>query len=270
MTKNAFAIIPNRIERPDQAWLLKKCLESLFDVEPSMAGRVIVCDDHSPLEKEMMAVVEKFPVKLMKHKTRVNYSRMINSGMKVARDNGAEILITPNNDIEFQTRFLMELDRLFTADEALAVVGCLLFYPDGSIQHGGVDVTNDGGGYCTDRFRAQAFDKPSSRYCHHVTGAWQAINLRRSRFTYDERFPITFQDVDFNLRLWERGLRTYFTNKIFHIHHEGATRGKVVTKQELDSSRIFKSISYDFATINANTEAASLHHASKPLLHEVP
>lgn len=245
---NVWAFIPNRTEKMHQVWLLKKCLESLFDVEPLMANRVIICDDHSPLHEQMMGVIEKFPVKLMKHDKRSNYSHMINSGLKAVRSLSGEGIITINNDIEHKTTFLSELNNICESDKNVSIIGPLLFYPDGKIQHGGVEITSYN--QCIDNCRGEymAFSEP--RYCHHTTGAWQFIKMKGLRNLYNERFDFGFEDADFSMRLWENGQRSFFTNKIHHIHHESVTRGSILGPREMANSNLFRNQIYDHQKIN--------------------
>lgn len=257
---NIWAIIPNRIEKKHQGWLLKKCLESLFDFEPSMAHKVVICDDISPDQELLKDIIKNFPVKLIQHKDRVPYSKMINAGFGIALQNKADAIITINNDIEHRSVFLDHCKEIMTIDEKIQVIGPLLFYPDGKTQHSGVEVSIQGGSpWCEDHYRGKLREWSKSRYCHHVAGAWQFIRLKGLNIPYDNRFLMTFEDVDFCLKLWEQDKRTYFTDKIFHIHHESVTRGKQVTERELASIRHFKSKPYNLPLINNNLAEAITH-----------
>lgn len=248
MRNNIWGIIPNRTFKSHQLWLLKQCLQSLFDFEPSLAHRIIVCDDLSPDQISLRNLLSKFPVKLIQHKDRVPYAKMINSGLQVMRSMGGEGLLTINNDIEHKSHFLAEINDILERDEKINVIGCTLFYPDGKTQHGGVEVKDSGGPWCEDKFRGEYREWGKSRYLQAVTGAWTFI--KNTHLNYDERFPFGFEDVDFCLRGWEAGLKTYYTTSIHHIHHESATRGKAPSQRELDSSAFFRKSVYDFGRIN--------------------
>jgi GT2 family glycosyltransferase len=60
-----------------------------------------------------------------------------------------------------------------------------------------------------------------------VTGA--CMMVRRESFEalrgIDERYKVAYGDIDFCLRLRERGLRVVFTPEALLYHHECATRG---------------------------------------------
>ena len=62
-----------------------------------------------------------------------------------------------------------------------------------------------------------------------VTGA--CLATRREVFEqtggFDEALPVAYNDVDFCLRLQERGLRILYTPYAELLHHEGASRGRI-------------------------------------------
>lgn len=256
---NFFVTIPNYCEKQHQLWMLNKCLESLFDVEPSLSGKVFVVDDVSPLD--IMPVISKYPVKLLRKRVKSSYSAMINASVKFSKQLGADCLITVNNDIEHQTRFMDELSNIFNSDKDIDVVGALLFYPDGRTQHSGVEIMDANGPWAHDAYRGtNLFSQP--RFCAHVTGAWKAIRIYEHQLKYNENFPFAYEDIDFCLRAWERFKKVYFTNKIFHLHHESATRSTRVTEREMIGSALFRSMDYEIPEINrminlANYQARS-------------
>jgi GT2 family glycosyltransferase len=182
--------------------------------------------------------------------------------MKAAKSLRGDCLITINNDIEHQVSFLDKLERIFNKDPLIDVIGCLLFYPDGRTQHSGVEIGEFAGGpWAYDDYRCKnVFSEP--RYCHHVTGAWQAIKLEPNHLWYDPRFPFSYEDVDYCLRTWEKGRRVYFTNEIYHLHHESATRSTRVTPREIKGADIFRATKYfhgviDHMVRDANYQAKS-------------
>ena len=101
------------------------------------------------------------------------------------------------------------------------------------------------------------FDRTPPRYCHHVTGAWQAIKLDDHMLMYDELYPFSFEDVDFCLRSWEAGRRVFFSDKIFHIHHESQTRGSGTSERELRSMKRFRTKKFNWDEIERNLSLAT-------------
>ena len=72
------------------------------------------------------------------------------------------------------------------------------------------------------------------RDCSAVTGA--CLMTRRGPFEevggFDERLRVAFNDVDFCLRLRERGLLIVWTPHALLFHHESATRGAMHPRAE--------------------------------------
>ena len=102
--------------------------------------------------------------------------------------------------------------------DEVGAVGARLLYPDGAIQHAGVVVGL--GGIAGHVLRGLPGDHPgynsmaiSTRNCSVVTGA--CMMVRREVFEsvggFDERLPVAFNDVDFCLKLRERGYLVVYT-----------------------------------------------------------
>ena len=116
----------------------------------------------------------------------------------------------------------------------VGAVGAKLLYPDGRIQHGGVVV---GLHASADHAYAGApGDAPGHaqqllvrREVSAVTAA--CLVVRRALYLEvggldEEAFPVAFNDVDFCLKLRERGYRNVWTPHARLVHHESASRGK--------------------------------------------
>jgi GT2 family glycosyltransferase len=121
-------------------------------------------------------------------------------------------------------------------------VGALLLFPDGRIQHAGVLMGVYGLAAHSFRFLDAAqhhyFHLPQVvRNCSAVTGACMLV--RRETFWevggFDEQhLPIAFQDVDFCLKLHEKGYRIIYTPHARLQHHESATKTMVAYPREID------------------------------------
>jgi glycosyltransferase involved in cell wall biosynthesis len=55
----------------------------------------------------------------------------------------------------------------------------------------------------------------------------------------DEKFGMTFEDVDYCLRAWKAGYRSLYFPSATIVHHESLSRGKVQGKRELESKDYF-------------------------------
>ena len=166
-----------------------------------------------------------------------NFSRLTNQGAAAAR---GEILLFLNNDIEAtEPGWLRELVSHAVRPE-VGAVGARLWYPDGTLQAGGVILGLGGvaghafphlkrgrGGYFSRALLQQNISA--------VTGACLAV--RKELFEkigpFDEtNLSISFNDIDFCLRLIAAGYRNVWTPFANLIHAESASRGHQPTKKE--------------------------------------
>jgi len=139
-----------------------------------------------------------------------------------------------NNDIETQkSGWLREMVSHAVRPE-VGAVGARLWYPDGRLQHGGVVLGLHGvASHAFQRFPPQPIAPMNrtfvlSQNYSAVTAACMAV--RKTVFDdlggFDENLPNNFNDVDFSLRLRERGWQIIWTPYADLIHHESASRGR--------------------------------------------
>ena len=157
-----------------------------------------------------------------------NFSRINNRAVEAAR--GA-ILLFLNNDIEVISPDWLGEMVSHAVRPGVGAVGARLWYPNNTLQHGGVilvcgvaghahkGLPAGSGGYCSRAALIQNFSG--------VTGACLAI--RREIFEevggFDETLAAAFNDVDFCLRVVGAGYRNVWTPYAELYHHESATRG---------------------------------------------
>jgi GT2 family glycosyltransferase len=116
----------------------------------------------------------------------------------------------------------------------VGVVGARLLYPDGRIQHAGVVMGLGGGvaghafGYCPPERIGYYFQDRIIRNYSAVTGA--CMMVPRAAFEasngFDEELTIAYNDIDFCLRLREKGYLVVYTPFAELIHEESAARGR--------------------------------------------
>jgi GT2 family glycosyltransferase len=226
-------IIPNR----NGLALLPRCVDFLRRVTSPF--ELIIVDNASddpavwPLYDELK---DEFDALIVPFNQSFNYARMINLGAAKAQH---EFLLLLNNDVvvEDPNALLIALD--FAARPEIGVVGSLLRYPDGAVQHAGMVLSRDANGGCDAehvlRFSRHdeaghigALSAPRNWQC--VTGAFQLV--RKSVFTaaggYDEvNLPVEHNDVDFCLRVRAMGLRVVCLPLAGIVHDESSTRSKI-------------------------------------------
>ena len=180
------------------------------------------------------------------------FSKTVNVGLRKALHEKQNAVLV-NADIEFfrdKWLFLME-----AREEA--VVGALLLYPNGFIQHAGIF-------YSVIRrefdhiYRMAPGNLPAAyeeRVCP-VTGALQFIRLEclQTVGLYDENFRMGYEDVDYAHRVFDSGRVCVYDPRVIAIHHESVFRSQDENgkgKQWFDESLRYlhkKWAGHDFST----------------------
>ncbi|MBA2623785.1 MAG: glycosyltransferase [Chthoniobacterales bacterium] len=228
-------IIPTR----DRATLLHRCIESLREVTDYPSFEILVVDNSSR-EKETLDYLRGLEVeakaRVLRDDGPFNFSRLNNLAAAQARD---EILAFLNNDIQVTERGWLTEMVSHAARPDVGAVGARLWYADGTLQHGGV-VLGLGGiaghaHYRVPRGHPGYFNRAIlQQNCSAVTAA--CMVTRRTVFRdiggFDERtFAVSYNDIDFCLRLSQRGLRMVWTPYANLIHDESASRGRERTAE---------------------------------------
>jgi GT2 family glycosyltransferase len=159
-----------------------------------------------------------------------NFSRAVNLGCAAA--SGSMLLIV-NDDIEILHPDWLEMMVGHVTQPMVGAVGALLLSPREHVQHAGVLLgAPDEGPIAGHLYHGAAMGDPSyagrvrvNQDLSCVTGA--CMLLRRKAFEevggFDEEFAVAYNDVDFCLRLRERGWRIVFTPDAILTHVESAT-----------------------------------------------
>jgi glycosyltransferase involved in cell wall biosynthesis len=221
-------VIPTR----DRASLLQKCLESIFKKTEYQNYEVIVLDNGSreaDALEFLLALEKRERVRVERMEGAFNYSQLNNRGVKLSHGSLIALL---NNDVEvLKEDWLSELVSHALRPE-VGIIGARLWYPSGPIQHGGV-ILGAGGiaahAHVGVRHEPEYFARPHlAQNLSAVTAACAVV--RRSVYLqiggFDEvNLPVTFNDIDFCLRLREAGYWVVWTPHAELVHHESASRG---------------------------------------------
>jgi GT2 family glycosyltransferase len=223
-------VIPTR----DQAGVLEACLRSLFERTCLQDFTVLVVDNGSrePRTFELFRKYsEQYPERfsVLRDEGAFNFSRLANGG---ARATHGSYLLLLNNDVEvaapdWLTAMLEQAQR-----PSIGCVGARLLYPDGTVQHAGVVLGR--GQPPMHVFRHVDLEAPEyvsrlqlvTNYSA-VTGA--CLLVRRKVFEevggFDEGLAIDYNDIDFCLRVRERGYYNVVVPQATLWHHELVSRG---------------------------------------------
>ncbi len=223
-------LIPNC----DHVEELRKCVEAIRRKNSYENYEIIVIENNSKDEKtfKYYEEIEKDPkVRIIKYEGEFNYARLNNIAAKEAK---GEFLLLLNNDVEFINRdFIKEL-LMYAQRNDVGAVGAKLLFPDDTIQHAGIVI-----GLGAHRTAGHIHYKDENthigymgRLCYAqnvsaVTGA--ALMVKKADYEavggLDEAFAVALNDVDFCLRLRQKGLLNVFTPFAEAYHYESASRG---------------------------------------------
>lgn len=223
-------IIPNK----NMASVLRRCIDSIINKSTYDNFEIVIVENNSDEESIFSSYLEmedsdsRIRVIDASDDAGFNYSRLINVGASNAR---GEYLITLNNDIEVITEDWIERLLGICTQDGVGVVGPKLLYPDGLMQHTGVlfdrgrplHVNYLLDGRSTDHFASPQLTQNYSA----VTGACSmtAKAMFESVGGYDEEYKVDYSDVDYCLKLRERGLLVVYEPMVELYHYESMSRG---------------------------------------------
>jgi GT2 family glycosyltransferase len=218
----------------DQADLIAQCVEGLLQRTNYSDLELLIVDNES-IESTTFTLFDRLTsedarVRILHYPGPFNYSALNNAA---AREAKGEVLLLLNNDVSvIESGWLREMVSQALRPD-VGIVGAKLLYPNGHVQHGGIVLGPNG---AVVRVLRQANWKDAgyfgqlalSRTLSAVTGACVAI--RRAIFFevggFDEvNLPVTFNDIDFCLRVADYGYRVVWTPYAELFHLECASRG---------------------------------------------
>ena len=210
---------------------IQRCLKSLRALTVYPDYEVICVENIPKAQRELRTWLAGQVDRVLKAPERFNWSAFNNLA---ARQAAGEYLLFLNDDIEIvDPQWLHTLVAEAQRPE-VGVVGPLLTYPDGGIQHAGMVMRADGVGMHAFRYLPE--EDPgyfglarTQRNVLAVTGA--CLLTRRAVFKdlggFDEKHDVINNDVDFCLRAHERGLLNIYTPHARLVHHELGSRGGI-------------------------------------------
>lgn len=213
--------------------LVRQCIESIRRKTRYANYEIVLVDNGSdePAALAYFAQLGQQPdVRVLRDDRAFNYSALNNAAVAVAR---GEFVALVNNDIEVMSPdWLGEMVGI-ALQPGVGAVGARLWYPDMTLQHGGVVLTPD--------FIAMHAHKGLPRGLNGYAGraalvqsfsAVTAACLVVRKALYEQvggldeaHLAVAYNDIDFCLRLRAAGYRNVWTPFAELKHHESATRG---------------------------------------------
>ncbi len=222
-------LIPNKDHTDD----LEKLLSSLYEKTTYRFFEVIVIENNSEQEETFSYYEEakqKYAnLQVVYYEGGFNFSAINNFGRSFAK---GEYLLLLNNDTEVITpEWLYDMVGYCQWKE-VGVVGAKLLYSDDTVQHAGIIVGL--GGYAGHNHKY--FENGKSGYmfrlavAQNLSGVTAACLLVKTSVYdevngMDETFTVAYNDVDFCLRVREKGYLVVFTPYAELYHYESKSRG---------------------------------------------
>jgi len=224
-------VIPNK----DAVNILKKCIESILNLTTYSNYEIVIVENNSEkeetftyykeLEKNEKIKVVYYPEKGF------NYSKLINFGVRNS-DANSEYVLQLNNDTELITKNWLEQFIGYCQRGDMGALGAKLYYEDKTTQHTGIIVGI--GGLAANVLQNVPYKSHGyfgrenlPQNLSAVTGA--CLFAKRKLYEevgyMDERLAVAFNDVDFCLKIIQKGYKIVYNPYIELMHYESKTRG---------------------------------------------
>ena len=220
-------LIPTR----DKPELLIKCVQSIRESTNYSNIELIIVDNDSELNetKDLLMSLKKQGVLVIEYPGQFNYSAICNLAAEHA---SGDYLCFLNNDTEIRSSEWLASMIDHASQPETGLVGSILLYPNGSIQHMGVAL---GYGFIAGHPRRGGVVETSvPTECFQVTAVTFACAvISKQKFELlgglDESLPSGLNDVDVSIRAKEFGLLNIVCVHSVLIHQESQTRSKTLS-----------------------------------------
>lgn len=236
-------IIPNKDHVND----LKRCIDSIREKTTWPHWEIVLVENNSEKEATFQYYQElqsDSRIRLVTYEGAFNFSAINHFGVRHAQ---GRYLLLLNNDTQIITPDWIERMMMFAQRKDVGIVGCMLYYPDDTVQHAGVilgigGVAGHSHKRCARKDVGYMARMAMIQNLSAVTAA--CAMLRREVWDQvgglDEQLAVAFNDVDLCLRIRQAGYLVVWTPYAELYHFESRSRGKENTlqKQERFNSEV--------------------------------
>lgn len=222
-------VIPTR----NQCEVLRTCVDGLVNRTGYAPLEVVIVDNGStePDARDFLADLRSRPgFVVLRDDGAFNFSRLVNRG--VAASSG-DICVLLNNDVDVINAAWLDELVVQALRPDVGAVGAKLYYPDDTLQHGGV-VLGIGGiaAHVHNREPRRSHGYFGDLSVVHTVSCVTGACLATRRTVYDEvggfdevNLAIAYNDVDFCIRVRESGYKIIWTPNAELYHYESVSRG---------------------------------------------
>jgi GT2 family glycosyltransferase len=218
----------------DRSEYLAACLESILSLTSYPKFDVLLVDNDSKSRKtqdlyQHWLTVEPDRFRVIHNRELFNFSRFNNLAALEAK---GELLLFLNNDTQLLSPNWLDEMTGQASRSGIGVVGCLLQFPNRTIQHAGIILSKTLIALHT-HYRSPVSSPghlgrlrvPAE--CSMVTGACLMIRkkLFRDLGGFDENLKVAYNDADLCLRARKAGYRNLILPQVRLVHQESITRG---------------------------------------------
>lgn len=239
-------IIPTR----NGLQLIRQCIESILKKTSYLNYEIIIIDNGSDDAATLQYLGElnsQTQILIVKDDRPFNYSALNNNAVKLAQ---GEFIGLLNNDVEvISPDWLSEMISIALQPQ-VGAVGARLWYPNDTLQHGGVIIGLGGiAGHSHRHLPRHEYGYFGRASCTQNLSAVTAACLIIRKSIYEEvgglneqDLQVALNDVDFCLRVREAGYHNVWTPYAELYHHESASRGLDDTPEKRE--RFVKEVRY--------------------------
>jgi GT2 family glycosyltransferase len=217
--------------------LVMNCVSQLFDRSTYDNKEVIIVDNGNLAPAKRRALEELGCRLITFDEPQLNIPRKLNLGASVAR---GSMLLLLNDDIEEMAPDWIERMLEQFEKKHVGVVGAKLLYPNGLLQHAGV-AHNKGNPSHVRRLYPRNdsgyfFSTCGVRNFMAVTGACMMTprEVYRRVGGYSDELPVSYNDVDYCMKVGELGLYTVYAPRAEMVHLESQSRVASSDAREVD------------------------------------
>lgn len=230
-------IIPTRDGSDD----LKRCVDSIISKTTYSDYEILIADNGS-IEQATFDLFDEYK-KSYSEKFRViridipfNYARINNLAVKEAR---GDMLLFLNNDTEVINPDWMTRMLEYAQLDHIGAVGAKLYYPDNTIQHAGIVMGMGGVAghiYLFEPRTSPGYFGKAMMATNYSALTAACLMVEKSEFEsvggFTEELAVAFNDVDFCLKLFEKGLYNVCVAEAELYHLESKSRGAEDTPEK--------------------------------------